>query len=252
MCAAARSRAAWITDRIFMTVSRRHVVCEVLTADDDCMSSIRRRRKTGVHRLGRRHEADQVVPESRVDPAALGLAAVAAGVSVLSADGDWDLVDTVLGLVLLPVVVAYHQLPFNAGLWRRRLMKLAFSGVAAQLLILVIGWPVQELFVERQQMTRCELLQWVTSTDRSYDDPPLRAADDPLSLIDDRPLAPDDATTALLGMAWPILSAAIYFSDPWLMRTLDGDSARPAARQRRPSSPYAGVSQPSVRRETSS
>lgn len=139
-----------------------------------------------------------------MDPAALGLAAVAAGVSLVSVEGDWNVVGTMLGLVLLVVVVAHHRPSPDEGRWRQTLMKAAFAGVAALTICLVIGWPVQRLIVENLKMQDWTALKCIARFS-----------------IGAKTFSSADATTLLMCVAWAILWYAIFKAEPRLMRLLD-------------------------------
>lgn len=149
-----------------------------------------------------------------MDPAALGLAAVAAGVSLVSVEGDWNVVGSMLGLVLLVVVVAHHRLSPDEGRWRQTLMKAAFAGVSALTICLVIGWPVQRLIVENLKMQDWTALKWIAKWS-----------------IGAKEFTSADATTLLMCVAWAILWFVIIKAEPRLMRLLDDRPAEQPPRR---------------------
>lgn len=84
-------------------------------------------------------------PSARnVDQAALLGVALAATVSISAAEGPWEPIETVVGLVLISVVAAYYD--FSTSLrewsWAR---SAALASVIALCWCLTVAWPLQSV-----------------------------------------------------------------------------------------------------------
>ncbi|WP_410811875.1 hypothetical protein [Micromonospora sp. 067-2] len=85
------------------------------------------------------------VPERLPDQAALLGVALAATVSITAAEGPWEPIESIVGLVLVVIVGAYHDLAEvrreRGGLVRR----IALASVLALCCCLVVAWPLQSI-----------------------------------------------------------------------------------------------------------
>jgi hypothetical protein len=83
-----------------------------------------------------------------VDSAAIVLAGLAGAAALFLAPGDWGLISSALGFVLLVVTLGFHRPVVGSRTYRRALLRLAFGAVLALALNLVIAWPLQEPVIE--------------------------------------------------------------------------------------------------------
>jgi hypothetical protein len=84
-------------------------------------------------------------PERSTDQAALLGVALAATVSISAADGPWEPIESIVGIVLLSVVVAYFDFSrshLDGQTWVR---PAALASVLGLCWCLVIAWPLQQL-----------------------------------------------------------------------------------------------------------
>jgi hypothetical protein len=89
-------------------------------------------------------DRDMTRDAGRVDQAAVLGVALAASVSVSAADGPWEPLESIVGLVLVGLLVAYIDAATvrGRGGFRRRA---AVTGVAGLSICLTFAWPVQWL-----------------------------------------------------------------------------------------------------------
>lgn len=81
---------------------------------------------------------------SQVDQAAVLGVVLAAAVSISAAEGAWEPIESIVGLVLLLLVKAYVDTNQVVGV-SRRARRLALSAVIGLGGVLVASWPLQEL-----------------------------------------------------------------------------------------------------------
>lgn len=87
--------------------------------------------------------------DDRVDPAALGLAALAAILVFTIGPGDWDALSLVFGLALTFVVLGYHQpTPGETPTYRVVIQRLGFASFLSLAIGLCLAWPLQSLIWE--------------------------------------------------------------------------------------------------------
>jgi hypothetical protein len=79
----------------------------------------------------------------KIDQAALLGAALAAAVGMSAAEGAWEPIESVIGLVLLLIVHAFYDVSAARTRPGWHLVKYAVSGVLALIWCLVAAWPVQ-------------------------------------------------------------------------------------------------------------
>ncbi|MGC5173282.1 hypothetical protein ACLQ2Q_21790 [Microbacterium sp. DT81.1] len=88
-------------------------------------------------------------PTDKVDPAALGLAGVAAAVTFTAGPGDWGILSLVIGLALTFVLLGYHQAtPRRAVNIRVVVRRLAFASFLALSIELCVAWPLQSWVIQ--------------------------------------------------------------------------------------------------------
>jgi uncharacterized membrane protein len=79
------------------------------------------------------------------DQAALLGVALAATVSISAADGPWTPVESLVGVVLLCVIVAYYDVDREYSGVRVWMKLIALAAVIAICSCLVVAWPAQEV-----------------------------------------------------------------------------------------------------------
>jgi hypothetical protein len=78
----------------------------------------------------------------RIDQAAVLGAALAASVSISAADGPWEPMESVVGLVLICLIRTYVEIDAGSTGFHRR-KRLAVAGVLGLAWCLVVAWPLQ-------------------------------------------------------------------------------------------------------------
>lgn len=84
--------------------------------------------------------------DEKTDQAALMGAATVGILTVVFAEGPWDLTTTIFGLILLAVLFAYYRPP--APVWRP-LKSVAFAGTGSLVTFIALAYPFQELITKR-------------------------------------------------------------------------------------------------------
>lgn len=85
--------------------------------------------------------------QPRVDPGALALATVAGAVAFILGPGEWDVLATVIGLMLLLILLAHHAAAPADGTPRAWLLRGAFGATTGLALCMAIAPGIQHLIV---------------------------------------------------------------------------------------------------------
>jgi hypothetical protein len=98
---------------------------------------------------GARQGSHRAASDDKVDPAALGLAGLAAILAFTIGPGDWDGLSLVFGLALTFVVLGYHQpTPGGTPTFRVVIQRLAFASFLSLAIGLCLAWPLQSLILQ--------------------------------------------------------------------------------------------------------
>jgi len=79
----------------------------------------------------------------RADEAAVLGVALAAAVSISTAGGNWELLESIVGVVLMTVIVSYYDYRQLFSARGERGRKASFAGVVGLCACLITAWPLQ-------------------------------------------------------------------------------------------------------------
>lgn len=160
------------------------------------------RRRTGSTAAGPLRSPQPASPADpahlNVDPAALALASLAAAAAFLATSRPWDSLSSGVGISLLVISLANHRAWTGTMTVRGLLQRLTFAGTAALATCIAIAWPVQ------LQMDSNDVWLLMRRLDIEYG---IESA-----IVDDWAAA----TTEFLAFLWPVITAALFISEPRL------------------------------------
>jgi hypothetical protein len=133
----------------------------------------------------------------QVDPGALALAAVAAAATLILAEGDWDLLDSAVGVLLLAIFLAHHRPVSGPTTARSWLLRGVFGATVAIALGIIFAWPIQDFLVGPF------LLEFIWSDES------------------DQIGAVADKTTFLVTFVWFVIAPIIAWCEPRISARLD-------------------------------
>ncbi|MEV4711271.1 hypothetical protein [Micromonospora sp. NPDC049374] len=84
-------------------------------------------------------------PEAHSDHVAILGVALAATVSIAAAEGPWEPLETIVGIVLVLVVVAFHDRPGGQGRGEGWARQAVLASVLALCCCLIVAWPLQSI-----------------------------------------------------------------------------------------------------------
>jgi hypothetical protein len=84
--------------------------------------------------------------ESGVDQAALLGVGLAATISISASDGDWEFIESIIGVVLLCLVLSFLGASGKTSPSVRPLRWVAVAGVQALCCCLILAYPIQKFF----------------------------------------------------------------------------------------------------------
>lgn len=133
----------------------------------------------------------------QVDPGAFSLAAIAAAAAVLLSEGDWDVLDSVVGVILIMVFLAHHRATTGPSTVRTLLLRGVFGGTVAIALGIMLASPLQKMLVEQH------LLNFLWSEE------------------DREAVAAADRTTSIIAYAWLIIAPIVALFEPRISAALN-------------------------------
>jgi len=141
-------------------------------------------------------------PTDKVDPAALGMAGLAAIFAFTTGPGDWGILSLIVGLAFTFVLLGYHETcPNRTRSIRAIIRRLAFAWFLALSIGLCFAWPIQSLILQ-----------------------PL----DPTYLPDVGEYQAAGQTTMTIAVLWFPLTAVLAWQEPRLAQQLDRGRGRPS------------------------
>ncbi|MDY6995059.1 MAG: hypothetical protein SW019_00590 [Actinomycetota bacterium] len=154
--------------------------------------------------MGDRAEPATGYEQPRVDPGAMALATVAGAVAFIFADGDWDLLAVIIGLLLLTILLGHHRAAPPGRTPRTFLLRAAFGATTGLALCIAIAPAIEHLIV----------------TPFFHDEDEYGVSDDAWN------------TTIVISLLWFVVAALLAVLEPRIARWLD---RAPRERDPRPS-----------------